>query len=122
VRACVLSLSSRLLLFYAYGLGIGKRSTVATKVIERIEAHYEVQDVEMGKVYRWCPESVVVECECGKKLSLTASKNAYGDCGIIGRSSKKCCKPFIRTTRRKRLSSTPGVHCALTTHPPGGLR
>jgi hypothetical protein len=70
-----------LLLFYAYGLGIGKRSTVATKVIERIEAHYEVQDVEMGKVYRWCPESVVVECECGKKLSLTASKNAYGDCG-----------------------------------------
>ena len=62
VRACVLSLSSRLLLFYAHGLGIGKRSTVATKVIERIEAHYEVQDVEMGKVYRWCPESVVVEC------------------------------------------------------------
>jgi hypothetical protein len=27
-------------------------------VIERVEAHYEVQDVEMGKVYRWCPANV----------------------------------------------------------------
>jgi hypothetical protein len=50
------------------------------KVIERVNAHYEVQHVEMGKVYRWCPESVVVECECGKKLSLTASKNACSEC------------------------------------------
>ena len=50
------------------------------KVIERVNAHYEVQDVEMGKVYRWCPESVVVECECGKKLALTASKNACSEC------------------------------------------
>ncbi len=50
------------------------------KVIERVNAHYEVQDVEMGKVYRWCPESVVVECECGKKLTLTASKNACSEC------------------------------------------
>jgi hypothetical protein len=50
-------------------------------VIERVQAHYEVQDVEMGKVYRWCPESVVVECECGKKQTLTASKNACGECG-----------------------------------------
>ena len=48
---------------------------MATKVIEHVNAHYEVQDVEMGKVYRWCPESVVVECACGKKLTLTASKS-----------------------------------------------
>ena len=27
-----------------------------TKLLERLEAHYEVEDVEMGKVYRWCPE------------------------------------------------------------------
>jgi hypothetical protein len=30
------------------------------RVIERVEAHYEVQEVEMGTVYRWCPESVVL--------------------------------------------------------------
>jgi ribosomal protein S27AE len=52
------------------------------KVIKRLEAHYEVQDLEMGKVYRWRPESIVVECEeCGKILTLTLSKSACGKCG-----------------------------------------
>jgi hypothetical protein len=37
---------------------------VMTQIIERVEAHYEVQAVEMGTVYRWCPESVVIECDC----------------------------------------------------------
>jgi hypothetical protein len=53
---------------------------MVAKVIERVHAHYEVQDVEMGKVYRWRPESVVVECECGKKPILTASKHICGEC------------------------------------------
>jgi hypothetical protein len=53
-----------------------------TKVIERLDAHYEVQDVEMGKVYRWHPESVVVECECGHERTLTASsKHSCDECG-----------------------------------------
>jgi hypothetical protein len=51
------------------------------KVIEHVQAHYEVHDVEMGKVYRWQPESIVVECYCGKKPALTASKNACSECG-----------------------------------------
>jgi hypothetical protein len=38
------------------------------------EGHYDVQDVEFGKVYRWCPESVVIECVCGEELTLTSSK------------------------------------------------
>ena len=53
----------------------GKGKVPMTKVIERVEAHYEVQDVEMGKVYRWCPESIVVRCGCGERLSLTVSIN-----------------------------------------------
>jgi hypothetical protein len=32
--------------------GKGKEDTVA-KVIQSLVAHYEIQDVEMGKVYRW---------------------------------------------------------------------
>ena len=51
------------------------------KVIERVEAHYEVQDVEMGKVYRWCPERAVVECTCGEELTLSALKITCGECG-----------------------------------------
>ncbi len=51
------------------------------KVIKRIPAHYEVQNVEMGKVYRWCPESVVIECDCDETLTLTASRTTCGGCG-----------------------------------------
>jgi hypothetical protein len=51
------------------------------KVIEHVEAHYEVQDVEMGKVYRWCPESVVLECTCGEQLTLSAYKTTCPECG-----------------------------------------
>jgi hypothetical protein len=36
--------------------------------------------VGFGKVYRWYPERVVVECECGEELTLTVSATACG-CG-----------------------------------------
>ncbi len=45
-------------------------------IIERTEGHYEVQEVEFGRVYRWCPECVNIECECGERLALTASSSA----------------------------------------------
>ena len=32
-----------------------------------------VQEVEFGRVYKWCPEYVVIECDCGERLSLTGS-------------------------------------------------
>ena len=57
------------------------------KVLEHVEAHYEVQDVEMGKVYTWHPESVVIECRCGEKLTLTFSKDACGKCGAVHRAT-----------------------------------
>jgi hypothetical protein len=59
------------------------------KGIERLDAHYEVQDVEMGKVYRWRPESVVVECICGEELTLTASKDTCGECRADHRPTVK---------------------------------
>lgn len=45
-------------------------------IIERTEGHYEVQEVEFGRVYRWYPKCVNIECECGERLSLTASSTA----------------------------------------------
>lgn len=50
-------------------------------MVERVEGHYEVQNVEFGQVYRWCPECVVVECDCGERLSLTGSTAVCGWCG-----------------------------------------
>ena len=51
------------------------------KVIERVQAHYEVQDVAMGKVYRWHLETVAVECTCGEQLPLSAFKATCPECG-----------------------------------------
>jgi hypothetical protein len=65
----------------------GETRKEVAKIVERVEARYEVQDVEMGKVYRWRPERVVVECECGSTLTLTASKQTRcGECGADHRA------------------------------------
>ena len=50
------------------------------KVLERLEGHYDVQDIPFGKVYRWCPECVVIECVCGEKPTLTSSRVSC-ECG-----------------------------------------
>jgi uncharacterized low-complexity protein len=61
---------------------VQKRKKADVTMIEHTEARYDVQEVEMGKVYRWCPEGVVVECDCGEKASLTTtSKTTCGRCG-----------------------------------------
>jgi ribosomal protein S27AE len=52
------------------------------KVIESVEAHYKIQDVEFGKVYRWCPERAVVKCDCSETLTLTALRTTCGKCGV----------------------------------------
>jgi hypothetical protein len=50
-------------------------------VIECIEGHYDVQPSSFGEVYIWCPEErVVVECDCGQRLTLTGS-DAVCSCG-----------------------------------------
>jgi hypothetical protein len=64
--------------------GKGKRgegSIYMVKLIERVQAHYEVQDLEMGKVYKWCPERALVECTCGEQLTLSAFKTTCPECG-----------------------------------------
>jgi hypothetical protein len=50
------------------------------KVIERLDAGYEVQEVKFGKAYKWQPERIVLECECGQRLSLTASSTSCIEC------------------------------------------
>ena len=50
------------------------------KVIECAQARYEVQDVDFGKVYKWCPERVVLKCGCGGTLYLNASMTSCEEC------------------------------------------
>ena len=50
-------------------------------VIERIAGHYEIEEVVFGWVYRWHPESILIECECGETVSLTATMTTCEECG-----------------------------------------
>jgi hypothetical protein len=51
-----------------------------TTVIERTQGHYEVQETSYGEAYVWCPECVVIECDCGERLVLSVSLTTCG-CG-----------------------------------------
>src|SRR3954464_4380667 len=52
---------------------VGGRNLVM-KVIERVAEHYDVQEVEFARTYIWCPEGVVLECKCGKRMTLSSSE------------------------------------------------
>ena len=63
------------------GGGKGRRKM---RVVERVAGYYAVEEVEdFGKVYRWRPESIVVDCGCGRRTTLKRSD-------VIG--SKPCCE------------------------------
>ncbi len=54
-----------------------------TRIIERVEAHYEAHEVPFGCAYKWHPAYTALECVCGKKLVLTGTSliTACGGCG-----------------------------------------
>ena len=51
-----------------------------TTIVECTAGHYEVQKTSYGEDYVWCPECVVVRCDCGERPVLTASETVCG-CG-----------------------------------------
>src|SRR4051794_20193127 len=55
---------------------------VLVMVIERLEGRYKIEDMPFGTIYRWSPESVVIECDCGQRLALSGSTTTCGGCGM----------------------------------------
>ncbi len=51
------------------------------RVIERIEGYYETQEAPFGVVYRWHPTHLLLECGCGKRLTLTRFTITCLGCG-----------------------------------------
>lgn len=53
------------------------------QIVERVQAHYESSEVPFGKTYEWHPEYVALECDCGEKLtpSATSTITTCGRCG-----------------------------------------
>ena len=52
------------------------------QLIERFEGRYEVQEVPFGRSYKWCPECVVVECDCGERSIFKVSALLSGSEGL----------------------------------------
>lgn len=50
-------------------------------VLEHTGGRYDVRDTEFGRSYKWVPDRVVVDCDCGEKATLTRSATACPCCG-----------------------------------------
>ncbi len=53
------------------------------QIVERVQAHYESREMPFGKVYEWHPAYVALECDCGEKVTLTAT-NTLSTCRRCG--------------------------------------
>ena len=85
-----------------------------TQIIKDVEAHYETDEFPFGRSYVWHAEQTIVECDCGERLTLTAtSTTSVCWCGtdhsaIIGdiqkregRLSDKIIHPWLHDTREQ---------------------
>src|SRR5215204_2471299 len=54
------------------------------QILELVQAHYENREMPFGKVYEWHPATVVLECECGDKVTLSATSSTTSTCGRCG--------------------------------------
>jgi len=36
------------------------------KILECVGEHYECYDQPIARVYKWCPATITLECECGE--------------------------------------------------------
>ena len=52
------------------------------RVIEHERGHYEVREVPYGKVYDWCPERLVFECDCGE-MHVSSGSTITCSCGRV---------------------------------------
>jgi hypothetical protein len=55
-----------------HGMHRERGKFLAMRITEQTNGHYKTQDVDLGRVYRWQPGGVTVECEeCGKRSTHT---------------------------------------------------
>ena len=47
-----------------------------TKIIGRVEGHYEVHEAPFSRTYEWHPAYVALECDCGEELTLSSTSPA----------------------------------------------
>src|SRR3982751_5921456 len=45
-----------------------------TRISVRVEGHYEVHESPFARAYEWHPAYMILECNCGEELALTAQR------------------------------------------------
>src|SRR5436305_15282488 len=71
------------------------------RIIERLEGYYEAQDVQFGRVYRWCPQSVLIECACGRRSAYKRSTL------IVSTIACECLRENTADVRAELLGAQP---------------
>jgi hypothetical protein len=63
---------------YRLSVGVVGGRRGAVRIIERLPEHYEEQEMVYGRAYKWCPETIVIQCECGEELTFERSDLLIG--------------------------------------------
>ena len=50
-------------------------------IVECTEGRYEAHEEEFGRIYRWCPECLLVKCDSGGTTTLEDSNTTWAWCG-----------------------------------------
>ena len=51
------------------------------QVITTTGGFYELEEVEFGRIYKWHPEILTLECTCGKRSDLSMCLSECQGCG-----------------------------------------
>ena len=60
------------------------------QILERLQAHYESREMPFATVYEWHPASVDLECDCGEKVTLSATSSTTTTCCGCGADLGTC--------------------------------
>jgi hypothetical protein len=79
------------------------------RIIERVAGRYDVREMVLGRVYRWCPERVVLECDCGERPVLMGSMTTCAVVRTTRTPFEKVRTPGGRRTKRSGPGAIPVV-------------
>ncbi len=82
--------------------------TAQRKITERGEGHYETREFPFGRTYEWHPAHIALECDCGEKVTVTATSSTTTTCAQCGAEHSA----FIHDMRERE-----GQPADETTHP-----
>src|SRR5829696_270423 len=85
------------------------------QILEPVQAHYENREMPFGKIYAWHPASVALECECGEKVTLSATSSTqppavgaaptWAPSSTTSESAKAVCRTISPTPGSMMLKS-----------------